>query len=89
MDIKQGAKFHGLKVLKSYRVCFLITEIILEIIIKRYLKITHIFSNAVWHLLREIFDLAFESLNKVRDWKNTEGDCREEFKWEIHSKDTL
>ena len=32
----------------------------LEIIIKRYLKITHIFSSAMWHLPREVFDLAIK-----------------------------
>ena len=32
-------------------------------------------------------NLAFENLNKVKDWKNTEADCREEtFKWEINIK---
>ena len=50
----------------------------LEISIKRYLKITHIFLSAMWHLPREIFDLAIESINKVKTEKNTEGDCREE-----------
>ena len=44
--------------------------IILEINIKRYLKITHIFSSEMWHLPRETFDLAIESLNKVRRLKN-------------------
>ena len=39
--------------------------IMLEINIKRYLKITHIFSSAMWHLPRQIFDLAIESLSKV------------------------
>ena len=72
-DIKQGAKFHGLKVLKSYRVCFLITGIILEIIIKRYLKINHIISSAMWHLPGEIFDLAIESLNEVQRLKKHSG----------------
>ena len=38
----------------------------LEINIKRYLKITHIFSNSMWHLPREISDLVIESLDKVR-----------------------
>ena len=41
----------------------------LEINIERYLKATHIFSSAVWHLPREIFDLAIKSLNKVRRLK--------------------
>ena len=44
----------------------------LEINIKRYLKITHIFSSAMWHLPREIFNLAIESLNKL-DWKKHQG----------------
>ena len=34
--------------------------------IKKYLKITHIFSSAMWHLPRQIFDLAIESLNKIQ-----------------------
>ena len=38
----------------------------LEINIKGYLKITHIFSSAMWHLPREIFDLPIESLKKVK-----------------------
>ena len=38
----------------------------LEINIKRYLKISHIFSSAMWHLPRQIFDLAIESLNKIQ-----------------------
>ena len=38
----------------------------LEINIKRYLKITHIFPSIIGHLLREIFDMAIESLNKVK-----------------------
>ena len=41
-------------------------QIMLEINIKRYLKITHIFSSANWHWPTEIFDLASESLNKVK-----------------------
>ena len=60
-------KVHGVKVLKSYIVYFLITVgIMLEINIKRYLKLTHIFSSAMWNLPREFFDLATESLNKVK-----------------------
>ena len=38
----------------------------LEINIKQYLKITHIFSSAMWHLPRQIFDLAIGSLNKIK-----------------------
>ena len=52
--------------------------IILEINIKRYLKITHIFSSTMWHLPIEFFDVATENLNKVRRLKKTEGDCSEE-----------
>ena len=47
--------------------------IMLEINIKRYLKITHIFSSAMCHLPREIFDLAIESLNKVKRLKKHRG----------------
>ena len=54
-------------------------EIMLEINIKRYLKITYVFSSAMWHLPREIFDLATENLNQVKRLKkNTEGDSRKE-----------
>jgi len=42
------------------------TELMLEISIKGYLKRSHIFSSAVRHLSREIFDLAIESLKKVK-----------------------
>ena len=38
----------------------------LEISVKIYLKITHIFSSAVWHLPKESFDLAIENLSEVR-----------------------
>ena len=44
-------------------------EIMLEIIIERYLKITHIFSSTMRPLPRKIFDLAIESLNKVKTLK--------------------
>ena len=44
--------------------------IMLEINIKRYLKITCKFSSEMWHLPREIFDLAIEGLSKVRRPKN-------------------
>ena len=40
--------------------------ITLEINIKRYLKITHTCSNAMWYLLREIFDFVIESLSSVQ-----------------------
>ena len=49
----------------------------LESNIKKYLKITHVFSSAIWHLLREIFDSAIESLNKVKR-KDIDGGCRGE-----------
>ena len=38
----------------------------LETNIKRYVKITHILISALWHLPREIYDLAIEILNKVQ-----------------------
>ena len=43
--------------------------IVLEIHIKRYLKITHVFSSARLHLPREIFDLAIEILKEVKRQK--------------------
>jgi len=49
-----------------YRVMF-------KINIKRYLKITHIFSSAMGHLPREIFDKAIESLSKVKRLKKLRG----------------
>ena len=62
-------KFPGLKALKSYRVCSLyLCGIMLEINIKRYVKITHIFSSAIWHLLGEIFDLTMKASIKQRGW---------------------
>ena len=45
----------------------------LEINIKRYLKITHTFSNAVLHVPREIFDLAIEILKKGKRLKKHRG----------------
>ena len=56
----------------------------LEINIKIYLKIAYIFSSIVWHLLREIFDFAIESLNKVR-LEKAQGVIAEKkaFKWKI------
>ena len=45
----------------------------LEINIKTYLKLTHIISSAMWHLSRDIFDLAIESLNKVKRMKKHRG----------------
>ena len=59
-------KFHSLKVLKSYRVCSLITVDYVRNQYQKILKIALAFSSAMWHLPRELFDLAIESLNKVR-----------------------
>ena len=66
----------------------------LEINIKRYFKITHIFSSVVWHLPREIFDLVIESPNEVRRLKKSQRVFVEKkafkfvekkaFKWEIN-----
>ena len=87
-------KFHGLKVLKSYSLFSYHCRIMLEIKIKRYSKITHIFSNAMWHLPRETFDLATESFNKVkrlkknRGWLQRRKHLNEKLlsKWEINIK---
>jgi len=59
----------------------------LEISIKRYFQITHLFSSTMWHLPREIFNLVIESLNKVR-LKRTQEVIAEKkaFKWEISIK---
>ena len=48
----------------------------------------HILSSAMWHLLREIFDLAIESLSKAKRLKNTRGwlQRRKHFKWKINIK---
>ena len=64
--MKQGAQFHGLKALTSQSLFSYLCEIMLEVIIKRYLKMTHVFSSAMWHLPREIFDLPIENLKKVK-----------------------
>ena len=66
-DIKQGVNISwskGIEIIQS--VLSYHCGIMLEINIKRYLKITHVVSTAMWHLAREIFDLAIESLSKVR-----------------------
>ena len=64
--------------------------IMLEINIKRYSKINHIFSSAMWHLPREIFDLAIESLGKVKTLKKQRVIAEKKaFKWEINIKDTF
>ena len=60
-DINQGAKISWSKDIKIIQSMFSNPcGIMLEINIKRYLKITHIFSSAVCHLPREIFDLAIQ-----------------------------
>ena len=54
----------------------------------------HIFSSAMWHLPREIFDLAIEDLSKVRKLKKTQRVIAEKkafneklfSKWEINIK---
>ena len=61
--------------------------ILLEINIKIYLKITLIFSNAMWCFPREISDLATGNLSKLDDWKNRGWLLRKkQFKWEINIK---
>ena len=66
-DIKQGAKFSWSKSIEITQNPFTYhCGTMLEINIKIYLKITHIFSSVVSHLPRDIFDLAIESLNKVK-----------------------
>ena len=58
--------------------------IILEINIKRYLRITHLFSSEMWHLSREVIDTAIEGFNMVSRQKKKKkkkkqgADCREE-----------
>ena len=80
-------EFHGLKVLKSYNLFSYHCRIMLEIKIKRYSKITHIFSSAMWHLPRETFDLAIESFNEVKRLKNQRAIAEKKtFKWEISIK---
>ena len=61
-----------------------------EVTIKRYLKITHIFSNAMWYLPKDVIDLNIESLKKVR-MKKTQKMIAEKkvCKGEINIKDTL
>ena len=60
----------------------------LEISIKSYLKITHIFSSVMWQLPREIFNLAIESLNKIKRLKKKKKVIAENkaFRWEINIK---
>ena len=77
-------EFHGLKVLNSYSLFSYNYVIMLEISIK-YLKTTHIFPSAMWHLPREIFDLAIENLDKVKRLKKIQRAIAEKkaFKWEV------
>ena len=58
-------KFHGLKVLRLYCLFSYHCGIMLEISVKRYLKIIYTFLSALWHLPEEISDLAIESLDTV------------------------
>ena len=54
-------------------------------------------SSTVWHLLREIFDIAIESLNKVKRLKKNGGWLQRRkhliekliSKWDVNIKDTL
>ena len=73
-DIKQGASTSWSKGTEIIQNLFFYHHgIKLEISIKRWLKIAHIFSGAMWCLPREIFDLAIESLSKVRRLKKHRG----------------
>ena len=96
-DIRPGTEISwskGIKIIQSLFSYY--CGIMLETNIKRF-KITHIFSNAVWHLPRELCDLAIENLNKVRRLKNHGGWLQRRkhlnekimSKWEINIKDTL
>ena len=90
-DIKQGTKMSwskGIEIIQNLFSCH--CGIILEINIKRYLKITHIFSNAMWYLPKDVIDLNIESLKKVR-MKKTQKMIAEKkvCKGEINIKDTL
>ena len=64
--------------------------IILEINIKRYLKITHLFSSEMWHLSREVIDTAIEGFNIIRRQKKKKSRGliaeKKAFKWEINIK---
>ena len=88
MDVFEGATFScskGNEIIQHWFSSH--CGIILEIGPKRYLKITHIFSSAVWHLLREILTWPLKASIKLEDWKNTEGTAEMgEFKWEINIK---
>ena len=66
-DTQQGEKVSWSKGVEITRDLFSShSGIMFKINIKRNLKITHMFSNAVGYLLREVFDLAIESLKKVK-----------------------
>lgn len=62
--------------------------ITLEINIKRYLNITHLFSSEIWHLSREVIDAAIEGFSIVRRQRKGKGLIAEKkaFKWEINIK---
>ena len=78
-------KFHGLKVLKSCRDCSLITMEPCYKSISNIFENNHIFSSTTWHLPREIFDLATESLNKLRRQKKHSGWLqRRKLKWGVN-----
>ena len=62
---------------------------------KIFKKQARVLSSAVWHLPREIFDLAIENLSKVTRLKKAQRVIAEKKtfkwneKWEINIKDTL
>ena len=90
-------KCHGVKVLKSYCVFSYHCGIILEINMKRYLKVILISSSANDIYQERPWTWPLKASLKLRDWKITEGDCREreekkkkkKFKWEINIKHSL
>ena len=58
--------------------------LMLETNMKRYLKITHIFSSVMWQLPR---DLAIENFKKVKRQKTQKVIAeKKEFKWETNIK---
>ena len=88
-DIKQGAKnFMVWRYWNHTESILLSLWNYVSINIKRFLTITHIFSSVVWHLQREIFDLAPESFKKVNRLKKTQRVFAEKkaIKWEINIK---
>ena len=62
----------------------------LEIDIKRYLRITHIISSLMWHLPTEVFDLAsvkLENWKKIKIKKTQSVTAKKKaFNWEINIK---